>query len=684
MKEKDKFGDTDGTFFHERIFSCPADKGLFVSIDKLKTKLGESFMLEYAKQAAYGLAPSRTFKITFVGPEGSGKTSSIRTLLGEVFNPHESSTIGAILGIQAIIKWFMGNTNTEDEQAFKVQLSYGIGWKAASVVDMQQIRDKEFNREMFSTDLFIQNSDTAKPVGQLVENDTNSDTTEQVDQQEESDKNSDTVEQVVQQEENDDKCTYRQSNAEMSSKLASNNSEHDSKFIDPNSHTTEPIIMEELNDENADNLKLDNVEKEIGIEEDSEQYVQAKNVVFGDKANKLDSHACISDFAGQLTFFSFQLFFLKKRDTVVITFNASLKLTAKVIPRERYDYAKKKRAAAGMMTIIESIEFWLQSVSAHAGTSDVPIGCISRRSPTAILCATHAEKLTVAKMTFVAKYIFDHLSGKPYVDHLPTDPEKAIIFISNKNRKKFKHNIIKMQQVLLEAGQPTFNEERPISYLKLEQSIAIKVKEGVSMISVEEFTKLVNKAGIPGEKSSEAVNVALQYCSTRGTILYFSELKILSEIVFISPDWLSSIFSKIITTHDLVPSKHPLHRAWTRYDTYAILEEEFLDHILQLASVSEHKEIIISLMKLFNLLAEIPRNTRFINELTPPPQTGKKVYIVPALLLHNPDHSLCTHEKPDQMYLFCFSEKYFPESAFNQILVKMIGWSVQKKYQISR
>ena len=659
LKEKDKFGDTDGTLFHERKFSCPADKGLFVSIDKLKAKLDDCFMLEYAKQAACGLAPSRTFKITFVGPEGSGKTSSIRTLLGKAFNSHESSTVGAVLGIQAIIKWLMGNINTEDEQAFNLQLSHSVGWKEASDDNMQQILSKEFNKEMSSklassnlkhkSEFFFPNSNTVEPVGKEIEN---------------------------------DKSTDTEFNKEAPSELAS---EYKSEVLNLNSHTTEPVVKEKGKDKTTDDFQeLDIVDKEIGItQEDSEQYAQAKCVVFGDKVDELDAHACISDFAGQLTFFSFQLFFLKKHDTVVVTFNASLKLTAKVIPRERYDYAKKKRAAAGMMTIIENIEFWLQSISAHAGTSDVPIGCISRRSPTAILCATHAEKLTVAKMTYISNWIFDHLSGKPYAEHLPTDPEKAIIFISNKNRKKFAPNISMMQQVLLEAAQPTFNEKRPISYLKLEQSIAIKVEEGISMISVEEFTKLVNKAGIPGEKSSEAVNAALQYCSTRGTILYYPGLKVLSEKVFISPRWLSSIFSTIITTHDQVPNKHPLYRAWKRYDAFAILEEEFLDHILMLASVSEHKEIIISLMELFNLITEIPYDTCFDDEPAPP-QTDKKVYIVPSLLLYNPDLPVFIPEKADQIYLFYFSELYFPESTFNQILVKMIRWNVQKQFQISR
>ena len=581
-------------------------------------------MLEFAKQAAYGLAPSRTFKITFVGPEGSGKSSTIRTLLGKKFNPNESSTIGAVLGIQAIINWLVGHKATEDEQTFELQSSHGIGWKEASVNDVQNILDKEFIKEMSNLP-FISSP------------------------------------------------------------------EHESKLTTPQSQSGEASNCTENLTKSTEELDTVGEERDI-TGEDSEQYSQVKNVVFGKKIDKLDSHACISDFAGQLTYFSFQLFFLKKRDTVIITFNASLSLTAKIIPRERYDHAKKKRSAAGMMTTIENIEFWLQSVSAHAGTNDIPAGCISLRSPTAILCATHAEKLSTAEMVTVSEFIFDSLAGKPYADHLPTDKEKkvidrkkAIIFISNKKRKRFQKNIINLQEVLLKAASPAYSEERPISYLRLEKLIALKVKEDIPMISVEEFTKLVNEAGIPGESNSKAVTAALQYSSIRGTILYFPEVEVLSKIVFISPDWLSSIFSKIITTHKQVVGTHPLYHAWKRYDEFAILEEQFLDHVLTVASVSdpEHKQIIISLMELFNLLAEIPNNTCLADESAPPP-CDKKVYIVPALLLHNPDLPVFIPQNSDQIYLFYFSELYFPESVFNQILVKVIRWNVQKQFQISR
>ena len=624
MKDEDKFGNTDGTFFQERIFSCPANKGLFVSIDKIQAKLSNSFLLEYAKQSACGLAPSRSFKITFVGPEGSGKSSSIRTLLGKKFNPNEVSTIGAVLGIQAMINWFVGNKTTEDqEKVFKLQSSHTVGWKEATVGDMQQLLDQEFIKEMSSV-----LTSTSIP----------------------------------------------ESNSNLESKT---------ELLTLNLHSNKPALKLRDSDDKDDKVN-DDFEGKDSIQEktDSEQYSEAKSVMFGKKLDKLNSHACISDFAGQDTYFSFQLFFLKRRDTVIITFNASLDLTAKIVPRERYDHAKKKRLAAGMMTTIENIEFWLQSVSAHAGTSNVPVGCMSRRSPTAILCATHAEKLSTEKMVKISQFIFDYLADKPYVDHLPTDQNKAIIFISNKKRKKFMQNIIKLQEVLMEAATPACSEERPISYLKLEQLIALKVEENIPMITIEEFTALVNKAGIPGESNSNAVSAALRYSSTRGTILYFSEVEILSKIVFISPYWLSSIFSKIITTHDQVVDRH-LRHAWTRYDTLAILEEHFLDHILKLASASEHKEIIVSLMELFNLIAEIPNSTCFTDESVPP-ETDKRVYIVPSLLLYNPDLPVFIPEGADQVYLFYFSELYFPESVFNQIIVKMIRWNVQKQFQIDR
>ena len=610
----------------KKLFVCPKNKGIFVSIDKLEAKLNSLLLQEYAKQSALGLAPSCTFKITFVGPEGSGKTSSIKTLLGKKFDNYEQSTIGAILGIQAIIKWFKGNENTEDETSFELQSSHAIGWRETSTSDVQEVLEKEYVKEMSSKLISQKYVQSMQRVTVFAKN---------------------------------------------SAGFSNSESDSDSDFIE----------VDAADDSDGD--EPSNTEDSSNTTQVTETYSSAKKVMFGEKVDTLDNHASISDFAGQLTFFSFQLFFLKKRDVVTITFNASVVLTAKIIARERYDHVKKKREVAGMMTTIENIHFWMKSVSAHAGTDDVPKGCISRRSPTAILCATHAEKLSAAQMEYVTKTVMDSLKGKPYRNHLPTDPTKAIMFVSNKNRKKFAKNIMKFRNIIMEAATPAYSEERPISYLRLEQFIRTEVEKGSNIISVVEFTILVNRAGIPGNENSEAVAAALQYCTTRGTILYFPEVEILAEKVFISPQWLSSIFAQIITTHKQESTDSLLYYSWKRYDTFAILEEHFLDHILMQASVMHLKEIIISLMQSFNLLTQIPTNTCFAGESTPPPLEGK-VFIVPALLLYDPQLAACKPKEQDQVYMYYFTDLYFPESAFNQILVKMICWNAERSFQIIR
>ena len=464
-------------------------------------------------------------------------------MLGKKFDKYEQSTIGAILGIQAIINWMKGNT--EDEMSFELQSSHAIGWRETSTSDVQQILEKEYIKEMSSKIISSE---------------------------------------VIQSK----SATH---SAESSTAAVYNNFESEVDFIEADAD-----IGSDSDNSDHEPSNTDQYQDTSNTAQITETYSSAKKVMFGEKVDTLDNHVSISDFAGQLTFFSFQLFFLKKRDIVTITFNASVVLTAKIIVRERYDHIKKKREAAGMMTTIENIHFWMKSVSAHAGTDDVPNGCMSLRSPTAILCATHAEKLSAAQMEYVTKTVMDSLADKPYRDHLPTDPEKVIVFISNKKRKRFKANIIKLQEIVLEAARPAYLEERPISYLRLEQFIRAEVEKGSTIISVVEFTILVNRAGIPCDENSEAVAAALQYCTTRGTVLHFPEVELLAEKVFISPQWLSSIFAQIVTTHKQEDVHSSLHHSWKRYDKFAMLEERFLDHILMQASVLHLKEIIVSLM----------------------------------------------------------------------------------------
>ena len=598
-------------------------------------------MTEYEKQCVQGRSTSRSYKVTFVGPEGAGKTSSIRTLLNKPFNIKEPSTIGGTLNFQAVVSFILKLLQQPEEQeGFELTTNVAVGfdtdnvaahWKEATVEELKELLDKEYSSEMYEK--------LEKLVSPIVTSSYESPVSFQ-----------DKFEDRNQNENHfDDKVPENLVTSEIA--LAS------------------PAIAE-IEDDLTASTFLPLSKQEV--------YKETKRVIFGDKTDKLAVKASLSDFAGQMRFFHFQLLFLKRQDTVVLTVNASVDPHVPVIPREQLAYTRKKNMA-GMMTTIQSFHYWLQSVSAHCGTSDVPVGSLSCRSPTVITCFTHADKLSEKQQAKIICLFRESLFQKKYAAHLPEYDKDAFHMISNKKRDRFKGNIIHLQVTLLKAAKPSLDELRPIAYLKLEESIAKKLNEGCVTMNLLEFTILANQAGIDGDSSSKAIFACLDYCTTRGVILYFSEVHSLIDTVFISPQWLCNLLSHVIKAHDLKPRKASLQCAWIRYDQHGILEESFLNYILQESGVLQHKLIILELTKHFFLLTEIPSNARLVTEPGMPP-VFEKVFIVPALLASTPKQYQYKPQEPDQALLFSFPDKYFPESIMNQILVKTINWSISNGF----
>jgi len=610
--------------------------------------INEEVVSEFEKQCSTSKSTSRSYKVTFVGPEGAGKTSSIRTLLNKPFNPKEPSTIGATLNFQAVVNFIVRMLQQpEVQEGFQIDTNVAVGWKEATVEDLKELLDKEYSTEMYEKleKLVKPVIASSEPLAlhQESEDDDNDHTNYQSDYQDPmgSVEGESTPESI--------EITSTLSASECSG--VKSNDDTSQQFTD----TSVPMHKEDA-------------------------YKKARSIVFGNKTDKLAVRASLSDFAGQMRFFHFQLLFLKRQDVVVLTINASVDPHNPVIPREQLPYTILKKKYS-MMTTLQSFHYWLQSVSAHCGTSDAPVSSLSRHSPTVITCFTHADKLSEKRRRKIICIFRESLFNKKYAAHLPDSDEEAFHMISNKNRKKFNSKIIHLQVTLLKAAKPSLEELRPVMYLKIEESIAIKTEEGVNTITLLEFTTLANQAGIHGNANSEAISSCLDYCSKRGVILYFPEVLPLVDTVFISPQWLCDLLSHVIKAHDLKPQEANLQHAWERYDQHGILEESFLDYILQESGVLQHKVTIIALTKHFFLLAEILSNARLVTEPNLPVVSGK-VFIVPALLVSTPKQYQYKPDEYDQTLLFSFPDKYFPESIMNQILVKTINWTVSNGYAV--
>jgi len=628
------------------LFSCPHEAGLFVTADKIiPMDFNKPLVTEYDKQCAAGKAASRFYKVTLVGPEGAGKTSTVRTMLGKPFNPNEKSTIGTTLTFRALVNYFLSwfeqpDGSASSQEALKLDKSVIVDWKETTAAELKALLDEEYTRELYEKleNLIIPGTD-----------------------------------EYIQEEEFQDKL---HSDATSNTPVGSPAMAH-SEPVDSNHPQDSVLLPADL--ECTNSCSTSEVESYFQTEEESIR--GAAKVVYGKKSETLLAKASISDFAGQLRFFCFQLLFLKKHDVIVLTINASVKLDDPIVPREELQYTRERKKAAGMMTTIEAIHFWLQSISARFGTSVVTIGCLSRRSPTVIICCTHAEKLSIAKQQNVVVIIRESLFDKPYAEHLPDNNEEAFHLISNKNRKKFRSEITKLQLTVLKAATPALEEKRPISYLKLEGLIGDKIEEGANLIDTTAFTHLANEVGIVGNKDSDAIKAALEYCSQRGVLLHFPDVSELLNLVFISPQWLSDLFSSVISVHDSVPKGFTLEHAWKRYSIYAILEEDFFNYILEKGGYLDHKTAVIAIMQKFDLIAEVPNSTCFVGE-TPPPASDKKTFIVPSLLVNDPTCTLYEPNDRDQVFLFWFPDHYLPESVVNQLLVRCISWSVGRGFAI--
>ena len=617
------------------MFRCPSGSGLFVTIDKVcLTAIDENIISEYEKQCAKGESTSRSYKITFVGPARAGKTSCIRTLLDKPFNSREPSTLGATLNSQAIISLLRSWPQEHElQKGIKLDTYVAVNWKEADIKELLVLLDKEYKTEMYER-----------------------------------------LQKVI-------KSAVSYCKSRVISRESSPIDSETEQFYECCGSLTEL-------DQIAASIRSDNIPDAsnpwalgTGLPMDRKEVFECiKEVLLGVKTDRLAVKVSLSDFAGQMRFFHFQLLFLKRQDVVVLTINAAMDPHGPLMSPAQAGNSRTQ-SRSGMMTPIQAFHCWLQTVSAHSGTSDVPVGSLSRRSPTVICCFTHADQMSERQRNIIIHKFRDSLSEKDYAAHLPDNDEDAFHMISNKKRKKFSKNIRHLKETLVKAGKPILNELRPITYLKLEELIAVKVKDGVNILSLDEFTQLANQAGIQGEAGSTVISASLDYCSKRGNILYFSEIVILNDMVFISPQWLCSLLSHVIKAHDLRPRVAQLHRAWMRYDQYGILEECFLDFILRGAGIFQHKQIILTLTMHFYLLSEIPSNAKLVGEPSAPSPEGR-VYIVPALLASTPRQHQYKPSGCDQMLLFSFPDGYFPESIMNHIIAKTINWSVSNGYFI--
>jgi len=284
------------------------------------------------------------------------------------------------------------------------------------------------------------------------------------------------------------------------------------------------------------------------------------------QTTQCDSESLIAslwDFPGQVIFHNTHSVFISDGGVCVITFNASVELTNKIIPREGSPQPPE------CCTIISSIHYWLQVVNSVCSVKE-----------NVLLVGTHIDKLhpdlkeahKIAREA-ILPVLEKELFRKPYSQHIACISkglrialEQSCFFISNKCRDKFE---IQRLQAAAVTVATSLREKWPVFFLKIEQAL-LQLSKEFEVISTAKMLDLVIKATFPIDESSSEFKGILKYFHANRVILHFSEIESLKDVVILSPHWLAKLFSYVIAAHSYKTGSE-FDGAWERLTKYGIL-----------------------------------------------------------------------------------------------------------------
>ena len=393
------------------------------------------------------------------------------------------------------------------------------------------------------------------------------------------------------------------------------------------------------------------------------------------------------DFAGQTIFHNTHSVFISEEGVPIITFNASVELTSEINPRDNSPPLQERSIS------ISSIHYWLQVVDSMCSVEGGE-GDLSPLLPTALLAGTHIDKLhpDIKQARKIAKkkilpLLEKELSEKSYAQHLAGSGkglmaalEQFCFFISNKFRdeeiERLKNSAIKVATSL--------RKKQPIFFLKIERALLSHNKQ---VISKSTLLEIIAQSTFPLAENCEEFEAILRYFHNKRSILHFSQVKSLQDIVILSPRWLAKLFSYVITAHTYVTMASDLDKAWKRLTKHGILQENLLKHMLKKfysdnpSAISISYQQVVDILLWFHLIARITKEAWFCEEGCPSLPDHGDVFIVPSLVPRDTTKVPPSTEQERIIY-FVFENGFVPVSLLNQLIADCICRNVQRNNRL--
>ncbi|KAK3748905.1 hypothetical protein QZH41_012436, partial [Actinostola sp. cb2023] len=571
---------------------------------------GPQALRAYRKALTSGSTKNNQVLLMFIGQSRVGKTSLLRSLKGQQFNPNEDSTPG--VKIDRSFSKQKGDQWLEEghDELFDISTAYEVAGSLKSKENNGASSEKalvhqEREEKFFRDDVFEEDNEYSSNSIPSIARSASDDEVELVNTGRE-----DCLAVPVEKEE----------------KLQPSYTETTSEIQIP------PIVIESV----TKFLRNDRMEK--------------------------DDYSYITfDFAGQPVYSATHPVFFSSKAIYILVYSLKDKLDDQANPIFKEGCYEKKLIDRCPMTNMDHIEFWLSFVQSasvqqeHDGSLDTneDVNCLRHFQPV-FLVGTHADKpFDNDKPANLAQKVFHRLEGKANADSQCLVRKSYTVNNQVSGSGQKDEDVKKLRDDILEEVKklPYINEDIPIRWLRFKSELSFLVKSlKKRYLSLDEAKEIASKCTINGEDEFDTL---LNYLHDLKNIIYFEDTK----LVIIDIQWLLDVFVKVVTVQPYLDWDVKYKESWKKLEDDGILEKALVEHLWHdLVDEVNTIDSLLLIMERFSIICQ-----------------WNDVYLVPSMLMNcderGTDDLVGKNFKSPLVVLF--KSPHLPLGIFPRLLVEM-------------
>ena len=381
-----------------------------------------------------------------------------------------------------------------------------------------------------------------------------------------------------------------------------------------------------------------------------------------------EMYSIVWDFAGQPVYYATHPLFLTQRAVYLLVFDLSRGLHARADPTVKQGMYSMILDNHDCKTNLDYLDFWMTWVASIANQDEnqqIRLDQSPMNIPPVFLVCTHADEPCGGADPFVlAREVFGSLETKSYNNQLYQD---VFVVDNTKSGSKAECSEVKRlwEKVVAVAKElPQMKKDYPIKWLRFEEALQTKVKEGQKWISLKEARLIASK--LCHIEHEEGFAILLNFLHDQRILIHFDSPPLLNDMVILDPQWLVDLFTSVITVKP-GPYEGQERELWRRLQTEGILEYKLLELVWDpLLIPKEMFESLLEIMKKFSLLCTWRSSDASCGDQ----------YLVPSMLMSHPPKDiikLVASAQIPSLYIR-FESGQVPPGFFPRLVLQFFQW----------